>query len=162
MFDYGQANYRNRKRKKIGTNRAEAFEGFPHSERFAGATDVIERTCVGGFGCGAFGAGRFGFGWHVVLASVVDWWKASSFGAARHTVDDQVVQELRQDCRVGVVVGEGCGASLVYQSERSDCYASSSETDRADGCTEHGLDESDGIHPFGSSASRASRDKGGK
>ena len=142
--------------------RAQAFEWVTYSERFAGATDVIKCACVGGLDRCAYRAGRLWASRHVLLAGVVDWWKAASVGAARHTVDDQAVQELRQDRGTGVVVGQGCGASLVHQSEWSGGDASCCETDRADGCAEHGLDEFDGIHPFGSSASRSSRDKGGE
>ena len=158
----GQAEDGNWWRYQDTSNRAEAFEGFADSERFAGATDVIECACVGGHDGCAYRAGRLWASRHVLLAGVVDWWKAASVGAARHTVDDQVVQELRQDCGTGVVAGQGCGASLVYQSEWSGGDASCCETDRADGCAEHGLDEFDGIHPFGSSASGSSRDKGGE
>ena len=158
----GQAKDGNWWRYQDTSNRAEAFEGFAHSERFAGATDVIECACVGGLDGCAFRAGRLWASRHVLLAGVVDWWKAASVGAARHTTHDQAVQELRQDRRTGVVVGQGCGASLVYQSEWSGGDASCCETDRADGCAEHGLDEFDGIHPFGSSASGSSRDKGGE
>ena len=138
------------------------LKGFAHSERFAGATDVIKCACAGGYGCCAYRAGRLWFGWHVVLAGVVDWWKAASVGAARHTTHDQAVQELRQDRGTRVVVGQGCGASLVYQSEWSGGDASCCETDRADGCAEHGLDEFDGVHSFGSCETWSPRDKGGK
>ena len=145
-----------------GSYRAEAFEGFPYSERFAGATDVIERTCASGYGCCAFGARRVWSGWHVLLAGVVDWWSSAFVGAARHTTHDQVVQELRQDRRIGVVAWQRCRAQVVHQSEWSGGDASCCETDRADGCAEHGLDEFDGFHPFGSSKTWTPRDKGGK
>ena len=144
------------------SNRAEAFEGFPYSERFAGATNVIERTCASGYGCCAFGAGRVRSGRHVLLAGAVDWWSSAFVGAARHTVDDQTVQELRQDCGTGVVAWQRCRTQVVHQSKWSGGDASCCETDRADGCAEHGLDEFDGFHPFGSSEIRSSRDKGGK
>jgi len=158
----GQAEDGNWWRYQDTSNRAEAIEGIAHSEGFASAADVIECACAGGHDGCAYRAGRLWASRHVVLASVVDWWKAASVGAARHTVDDQVVQELRQDRRVGVVVGQGCGAQVVHQSEWSGGDASCCETDRADGCAEHGLDVTDGIHPFGSCASRSSRDKGGE
>ena len=145
-----------------GSYRAEAFEGFPYSERFAGATDVIERTCAGGYGCCSFGARRVWSGRHVLLAGVVDWWSSAFVGAARHTTHDQAVQELRQDCRTGVVAGQRCRTQVVHQSEWSGGDSSCCETDRADGCAEHGLDEFDGFHPFGSSKTWTPRDKGGK
>ena len=144
------------------TNRVSSKERQPIKTESASGTDVIECACAGGHDRCAYRAGRLWASRHVLLAGVVDWWKAASVGAARHTVDDQAVQELRQDRRTGVVVGQGCGASLVHQSEWSGGDASCCETDRADGCAEHGLDEFDGIHPFGSSASGSSRDKGGK
>lgn len=146
----------------IKTNRVSSKERQPIKTESASRTDVIKRTCVGGLERCAYRAGRIRSGRHVLLASVVDWWKAASVGAARHTTHDQAVQELRQDCGTGVVVGQRCGAQVVHQSEWSGGDASCCETDRADGCAEHGLDEFDGIHPFGSSASRSSRDKGGE
>ena len=158
----GQAEDGNWWRYKDTSNRAEAFEGFTHSERFAGAADVFECACPGGLDRCAYRAGRLWASRHVLLASLVDWWKAASVGAARHTTHDQAVQELRQDCGTGVVAGQGCGASLVHQSEWSGGDASSGEADRADGCAEHGLDVADGFHSFGSGASGSSRDKGCK
>ena len=149
-------------RQQGDANRAQAFERLTYSERFASSTDVIECACAGGLERCAFGAGRVRSGWHVLLAGVVDWWETASVGAARCSVDDQVVQELRQDCRSGVVAWRGCRTPVVHQSKWSGGDASCCETDRADGCAEHGLDVTDGIHPFGSSASRSSRDKGGK
>ena len=144
------------------TNRVSSKERQPIKTESASGTDVIECACAGGLERCAYRTGRLRLGWHVLLAGVVDWWKAASVGAARHTVDDQVVQELRQDRRTGVVAGQGCGAKVVHQSEWSGGDSSCCETDRADGRTEHGLDEFDGVHPFGSSEIRSSRDKGGK
>ena len=144
------------------TNRVSPKERQPIKTESASGTDVIECACVGGLECCAFGAGRIRSGRHVVLEGVVDWWETASVGAARHTTHDKVVQELRQDCGTGVVAWQRCRAQVVHQSEWSGGDASCCETDRADGCTEHGLDEFDGFHPFGSSEIRSSRDKGGK
>lgn len=159
---YGQAEDGNWWRYEDTSNRAEAFEGFTHSERFAGATDVIERTCAGGLGRCAYCAGRLRAGRHVVLECFVDWWETASVGASRCSVDDQTLQELRQDCGTRVVAWQGCRAQMVHQSEWSGGDASCGETDRADGCAEHGLDEFDGVHSFGSGETWIARDKGGK
>jgi len=144
------------------TNRAEAFEGFTHSERFGCATDARHGVGCGRSVGGAVGAGRLGRGWVKVLVDVLDGWSSSSVGAARHSVDDQVVFQLRQDRRVGSLVGRRGRASLVYESERSDRDASSGEADRADGCSEHGLDVVVGFHAVGSGKVGSSGDKGGK
>ncbi len=127
-----------------------------------GSADAGVCVGVGGFGCDTGTAENFGDGWVCVLGDLLDGWKKAFIGTSRHTVDDQVVFKLRQDRRVGVVVGVGCGASLVHQPERSDCDPSSGEADRSDGCAEYGVDEFAGFHSFGSRTSWTGRDSGGK
>ena len=161
-WSHGHTINRSRSREQSATDRAEAFEGFTHSERFGCATNA---RC--GVGCGrsvggAVGAGRLGRGWVEVLVDVLDGWSSSSVGAARHSAHDQVVFQLRQDRRVGGLAWGRGRASLVYESERSDCDASSGEADRADGCSEHGLDVVVGFHAVGSGKTWVGRDKGGK
>ncbi len=159
---YGSTSHWKTEWSAIKTNRVSSKERQPIKTESANRTDVIECACAGGLERCAFGAGRIRSGRHVVLEGVVDWWETASVGAARHTTHDEAVQELRQDCRSGVVAWRGCRTPVVHQSEWSSGDASCCETDRADGCTEHGLDEFDGFHPFGSSKIRSSRDKGGK
>ncbi len=159
---YGSTSHWQAEWSAIKTNRVSSKERQPIKTESATRTDVIECACVGGLERCAYRAGRVRSGWHVVLEGVVDWWETASVGAARHTVDDEAVQELRQDRRTGVVAGQGCRAQVVHQSEWSGGDASCCETDRADGRAEHGLDEFDGIHSFGSSEIGSSRDKGGK
>ena len=144
------------------TNRVSSKERQPIKTESASGTDVIECACAGGLERCAFGAGRVRSGRHVLLEGVVDWWSSAFVGAARHTTHDKAVQELRQDCGTGVVAWQRCRAQVVHQSEWSGGDASCCETDRADGCAEHGLDEFDGFHPFGSSTFGSSRDKGGE
>ena len=129
---------------------------------FEGAADAGVCVGVGGFVNNPRGTENFGGGWFSVLGDLLDGWSETSERVARHTTHDQVVFQLRHHRRTGTLVGVGCRASLVYQSERSDCDPSSGEADRSDGCTEHGLDEFAGFHSFGSCASWSGRDKGGK
>ena len=64
--------------------------------------------------------------------------------------------------RVGGMVRRRSRAQVVYQSEWSDRDASSGKADRADGCSEHGLDVVVGFHAVGSCKVGSSGDKGGK
>ncbi len=161
-WSHGHTINGSRSREQSATNRAEAFEGFAHSERFGCATDARHGVGCGRSVGGAVGAGRLGRGWVKVLVDVLDGWSSSSVGAARHSAHDQVVFQLRQDRRVGSLVGRRGRAQVVHESERSDRDASSGEADRADGCSEHGLDVVVGFHTVGSGKVGSSGDKGGK
>ena len=161
-WSHGHTINGSRSREQSATNRAEAFEGFAHSERFGCATDARHGVGCGRSVGGAVGAGRLGRGWDSVLVDLLDGWSSSSVGAARHSADDQVVFQLRQDRRVGSLVGRRGRAQVVHESERSDRDASSGEADRADGCSEHGLDVVVGFHAVGSCKVGSSGDKGGK
>ena len=127
-----------------------------------GAADAGVCVGVGGFGCDTGGTENFGQGWVCVLGDLLDGWSEASERVARHSAHDQVVFKLRQDRRAGTLVGVGCGASLVYQSERSDRDPSSGEADRSDGRAEHSLDEFAGFHSERQSQVGLGRDKGGK
>ena len=127
-----------------------------------GSADAGVGVGFGGFVNHPASTTKFGDGWGCVLGDLLDGWKKAFIGTSRHTAHDQVVFKLRHHRRVGVVVGVGCGASLVYKSERSDCDSSSGEADRSDGCSEHSVDEFAWFHSFGSRTSRSGRDSGGK
>ena len=142
--------------------RAQTCERCGDSWGLEGAADAGVCVGVGGFGCDTGGTENFGQGWVCVLGNLLDGWSETSERVARHTAHDQVVFKLRQDRRAGTLVGVGCGASLVYQSERSDRDPSSRQADRSDGRAEHSMDEFAGFHSFGSRTSRSGRDKGGK
>ena len=149
-------------RKQIATFRAKAFEGFKDSQRFGCTTDARYGVGCGRSVGGAVGAGGFRCGRVKVLADVLDGWSSAFVGVARHSVDDEVVFKLRQDRRVGGVVGRRGRAQVVHESEWSDCDASSGEADRADGCSEHWLDVVVGFHTVRSGKTWFGRDKGGK
>ena len=144
------------------TNREEAIDWCKDSERFSCATDARHGVGCGQSGFGACDTGQPGRGWRELLVDVLDGWSSSSVGAARHSAHDQVVFQLRQDRRVGGLAWGRGRASLVYESEWSDCDASCGEADRADGCSEHWLDVVVGFHTVGSGKTRSGRDKGGK
>ena len=141
---------------------AQTCAGCRDSWGLEGAADAGVCVGVGGFGCDSEGTENFGQGWVCVLGDLLDGWSETSERVARHTAHDQVVFKLRHHRRAGTLAGVGCGASLVYQSERSDRDSSSREADRSDGRTEHGLDEFARFHSFGSCASGFGRDKGGE
>jgi len=149
-------------REKSGACRAQTCAGCGDSWGLEGAADAGVCVGFGGFGCDSGGTENFGEGWVCVLGDLLDGWSETSERVARHSVDDQVVFQLRQDRRAGTLVGVGCGASLVYQPEWSDRDPSSREADRSDGRAEYSVDEFAGFHSFGSRTSRSGRDKGGK
>ena len=149
-------------RKKSGACRAQTCARCRDSWGLEGAADAGVCVGVGGFGCDSEGTENFGQGWVCVLGNLLDGWSETSERVARHSVDDQVVFKLRHHRRAGDLVGVGCGASLVYQSERSDRDPSSREADRSDGRTEHSLDVAVRFHSFGSRTSWTRGDKGGK
>ena len=144
------------------SDREKTFEGFKNPYRFAGFTDARDCARTGGHvGC-AGGAERFGQDWRAVLDGVVDWWSASFVGVARWSVDGSVVSQLSEDLRSGTLVGRRCDDALVHVAERSDRDSSCGETDRADGCTVHGLDVSSWFHSERSCEVGSCRDKGGQ
>ena len=149
-------------RKKSGACRTQTCARCRDSWGLEGAADAGVCVGVGGFGCDSEGTENFGQGWVCVLGDLLDGWSETSERVARHSVDDQVVFKLRHHRRAGTLVGVGCRASLVYQSERSDRDPSSGQADRSDGRTEHSMDVAAGFHSFGSRTSRFGRDKGGK
>ena len=140
--------------------RAQTCERCIRSEGFGSSTDAGVCVGFGGFGCDSAGTENFGCGWVGVLGDFLDGWSETSERVARHSVDDQVVFKLRQDCRIGSVVGKRCRASLVHKSEWSDCDSSGGEADRPDGCSEHGLDEFVGFHTERQGKVGVGRDKG--
>jgi len=148
--------------KKSGACRAQTCARCGDSWGLEGAADAGVSVGVGGFGCDTGGTENFGQGWVCVLGDLLDGWSETSERVARHSVDDQVVFQLRHHRRAGTLVGVGRGASLVYKSEWSDRDPSSRQADRSDGRAEHSLDEFAGVHSFGSRTSRSGRDKGGK
>ena len=143
----------------VGTQTCERRTG---SEWFGSSTDAGVRFGFGGFVGDPRTASKFGSGWGCVLGDFVDCWSEASERVARHSVDVKVVFKLRHDCRASDLVGVGCRASLVYQSEWSDRDSSGGEADRSDGCTEYSLDEFARFHSFGSRKVGTRRDKGGK
>jgi len=128
-------------REEGGANRAQTCERCVRSEWFGSSTDAGVCVGFGGFGNDSAGTENFGCGWFGVLGNFLDGWSETSERVARHTTHDQVVFKLRQDRRVGTLVGVGCGASLVHKSEWSDRDSSCGEADRSDGCSEHSVDE---------------------
>ena len=140
--------------------RAQTCQGRVRSEGFGSSTDAGVGVGFGGFGNDSESTRKFGCGWVCVLGDFLDGWSETSERVARHSAHDQVVFKLRQDRRVGELVGVGCGASLVYKSEWSDCDSSGGEADRSDGCTEHGLDEFAWFHTERQGKVGSGRDKG--
>ena len=140
--------------------RAQTCERCIRSEGFGSSADAGACVGVGGFVGDTGTASNFGSGWGCVLGDFVDGWSEASERVARHSVDVKVVFQLRQDRRVGELVGVGCGASLVHESEWSDCDSSCGEADRSDGCSEHGLDVFDGFHSERQSQVGVGRDSG--
>ncbi len=126
--------------------RASSSQGRTDSERFGCCADAwfsvgdrrSDRT--------AGAAGGVGGCWGCVLGDVLGGWSSAFVGTARRPADDEAVSELRQDRGVGGVAWGRCGASLVCVSEWAGCDASGGEADRADGCSEHGLDVVVGVH----------------
>ncbi len=141
----------------VGTQTCERRTG---SEWFSSSTDARVRVGFGGFVNNPRGTENFGGGWFSVLGDLLDGWSETSERVARHTTHDQVVFQLRHHRRTGTLVGVGCRASLVYQSERSDRDPSSSQADRSDGCSEHSLDEFAWFHTKRQSQIGLGRDKG--
>ena len=139
---------------------AQTCERRTGSEWFGSSTDARVCVGVGGFGCDTGSAENFGQGWGCVLGDLLDGWSETSERVARHSTHDQVVFKLRQDRRAGDLVGVGCRASLVYQSERSDRDSSSSQADRSDGCSEHSVDEFAWFHSERQGQVGLGRDKG--
>ena len=159
---HGYTKHRSWTREEGRACRAQTCERCVRSEWFGSSTDAGVCVGVGGFGCDSAGTENFGSGWVCVLGDFLDGWSETPERVARHSAHDQVVFKLRQDRRAGDLVGVGCRASLVYQSERSDRDPSSRQADRSDGRAEHSMDEFAGFHSFGSRTSRSGRDKGGK
>ena len=141
----------------VGTETCERRTG---SEWFGSSTDAGVGFGFGGFVGDTGTASKFGSGWGCVLGDFVDGWSEASERVARHSVDVKVVFQLRQDRRVGELVGVGCRASLVHESEWSDRDSSCGEADRSDGCSEHGLDVFDGFHSERQSQVGVGRDSG--
>ena len=139
---------------------AKTCERRTGSEWFGSSTDAGVGFGVGGFVGDPRFASSVGGGWGCVLGDFVDGWSETSERVARHSAHDKVVFKLRQDCRVGELVGVGCRASLVHKSEWSDCDSSCGEADRSDGCSEHGLDVFDGFHSERQSQVGVGRDSG--
>ena len=140
--------------------RAQTCERCVRSEWFGSSTDAGVGVGFGGFGNDSAGSENFGSGWGCVLGDLLDGWSETSERVARHSAHDQVVFKLRQDRRVGELVGVGCGASLVHKSERSDRDSSGGEADRSDGCTEHSVDEFAWFHTERQSQVGLGRDSG--
>ena len=157
---HGYTKHRSWTRKKIGACRAQTCERCIRSEWFGSSADAGVGVGFGGFGNDSAGSENFGSGWVGVLGDFLDGWSETPERVARHSVDDQVVFKLRQDCRVGTLVGVGCGASLVYESEWSDCDSSGGEADRSDGCSEYGLDEFAWFHTERQGKVGSGRDSG--
>ena len=159
---HGDTKHRSWTWEKSGACRAQTCAGCGDSWGLEGAADAGVCVGVGGFGCDSEGTENFGQGWVCVLGNLLDGWSEASVGTSRHSAHDQVVFKLRHHRRARDLVGVGCRASLVYQSERSDRDPSSREADRSDGRAEYSLDEFAGFHSFGSRTSWSGRDKGGK
>ena len=142
------------------TVRAQTCKRRTGSEWFGSSTDAGVSFGVSGFVGDSRFASSVGGGWGCVLGDFVDGWSEASERVARHSAHDKVVFKLRQDRRVGELVGVGCRASLVHESEWSDCDSSCGEADRSDGCSEHGLDVFDGFHSERQSQVGVGRDSG--
>ena len=143
-------------------DREKTFEGFTDPQRIGCFTHARECACPGGsVGC-AGRAKESWQGWSVVLGCVVDWWSSSSVRVARRSDHESVVSELRQDLRVGRLAGYGRDESLVHVAERAGCDSSSGETDRADGCSMHSVDEFAWVHSKRQGETWSCRDKGGQ
>ena len=157
---HGYTKHRSWTREEGRTNRAQTCERCGDSWGFEGAADAGVCVGVGGFGCDTESTRKFGDGWGCVLGDLLDGWSETSERVARHSVDDQVVFKLRQDRRAGTLVGVGCRASLVYQSEWSDRDSSGGEADRSDGCSEHSVDEFAWFHSERQGKVGSGRDSG--
>ena len=140
--------------------RAQTCERCIRSEGFGSSADAGVCVGVGGFGCDTGSTENFGCGWFGILGDLLDGWSETSERVARHSAHDQVVFKLRQDRRVGTLVGVGCRASLVHKSEWSDCDSSCGEADRSDGCSEHSVDEFAWFHSERQGKVGVGRDKG--
>ena len=147
-------------RQEGGACGAQACQGRVRSEWFGSSTDAGVGVGFGGFGNDSESTSDFGSGWVCVLGDFLDGWSETSERVARHSVDDQVVFKLRQDRRAGTLVGVGCRASLVYQSEWSDRDSSGGEADRSDGCSEHSVDEFAWFHTERQGKVGSGRDSG--
>ncbi len=157
---HGNTKHRSRTWKKSGACRAQTCERCGDSWGLEGAADAGVSVGVGGFGCDTGTSENFGSSWGCVLGDLLDGWSETSIGTSRHSTHDQVVFKLRQDCRAGDLVGVGCRASLVYQSEWSDRDSSSGQADRSDGCSEHSVDEFAWFHSERQSKVGLGRDSG--
>lgn len=157
---HGYTKHRSWTREEGRACRAETCERCIRSEGFGSSTDAGVCVGFGGFGFGSAGSSDFGSGWVCVLGDFLDGWSETLIGTSRHSAHDQVVFKLRQDRRVGSVVGKRCGASLVYESEWSDCDSSCGEADRSDGRSEHSVDEFAWFHSERQGKVGVGRDKG--
>ena len=157
---HGYTKHRSWTREEGRACRAQTCERCVRSEGFGCAADAGVGVGFGGFGYGSAGTENFGSGWVCVLGDFLDGWSETSIGTSRHSVDDQVVFKLRQDRRVGSVVGKRCGASLVHKSEWSDRDSSCGEADRSDGRSEHSVDEFAWVHSERQGKVGVGRDKG--
>ena len=125
-------------------------------------THARDCACLGGSVSRAGRTKESWQGWSVVLGCVVDWWSSSSVRVARRSDHESVVSELRQDLRVGRLAGYGRDESLVHVAERAGRDSSSGETDRADGCSMHSVDEFAWVHSKRQGETWSCRDKGGQ
>ena len=157
---HGYTKHRSRTREEGRTNRAQTCERCGDSWGLEGSTDAGVCVGFGGFGNYSKTSSDFGKSWFGVLGDLLDCWSETLIGTSRHSTHDQVVFKLRQDRRAGTLVGVGCGASLVYQSEWSDRDSSGGEADRSDGCSEHSMDEFAWFHTERQSQVGLGRDKG--
>ena len=157
---HGYTKHRSWTREEGRACRAETCKRCIRSEGFGCATDAGVGVGFGGFGYGSAGTSNFGKSWVCVLGDFLDGWSETPKRVTRHSTHDQVVFKLRQDRRVGSMVGKRCRASLVYQSEWSDRNSSGGEADRSDGRSEHSVDEFAWIYSERQGKVGVGRDKG--
>ena len=152
----------NRRRSIRHPNRAQAFERLTDPQRIGCFTHARDCACPSGSVSRAGRTEESWQGWSVVLGCVVDWWSSSSVRVARRSDHESVVSQLRQDLRTRRLAGYGRDESLVHVAERAGCDSSSGETDRADGCSMHSVDEFAWVHSKRQGETWSCRDKGGQ
>lgn len=157
---HGYTKHRSWTREEGRACRAQTCERCIRSEGFGCATNAGVCVGFGGFDYGSASSSNFGKSWVCVLGDFLDGWSETPIGTSRHSTHDQVVFKLRQDRRVGSMVGKRCRASLVYKSEWSDRDSSGGEADRSDGRSEHSLDEFAWFHSERQSKVGSGRDSG--
>ena len=152
----------NRRRSIRQAHRAQASDWCANPHRFGCIAHARDRARAGRHGSCAGRAEGLGQSWQGILDGLVDWRSASSVRVARRSADGSAVSELPDDLRSGTLAWQRCHDPLVHESERSDRYSSSGQTDRADGRAMHRLVVDARVQSERSCQVGSGRDKGGK